>query len=96
VSESLQRTIKLRPDKLVWRQVGEEVMVLDTRTSEYLSVNKAGAVLWPMLLEGSTPSQLAMALVDEFGIDQARAEADAYTFLSALEEMGLTEEPAAP
>jgi hypothetical protein len=86
MAERTEGLLKLRED-LVWRQVGEEVMVLDTATSEYLSVNASGAVLWPLLAEGCRPEDLRRALVERFGIDQETAEGDTQRFLSSLEEI---------
>lgn len=81
--------VKVREDTVVWRQVGDEIMILDTGSSEYLSVNKTGAVIWPLLVEGSTMPHLVQALVAEFGVDQVTAELDAQTFVSSLDELGL-------
>jgi hypothetical protein len=87
--------VKLRSDNLVWRQVGNELMVLDTNSSEYLSVNKTGAVLWQLLLAGSTRATLAEALAESFQIDLTTAASDAEKFVSSLEDLGLLEPPPA-
>jgi hypothetical protein len=89
VVEDSDRLFKLRADNIVWRQVGDEVMVLDTASSEYLSVNLTGSALWALLLEGSTLSSLSSALVERFGVDQESAMHDASAFLSSLEQLGL-------
>lgn len=83
--------VKLRPDKVVWRQVGDEVMVLDTGSSQYLSVNPTGTYLWPMLIEGCPRPQLVQALVDKFDIDEQTASSDVEKFLSSLQDLGLLE-----
>jgi len=83
--------VKLRADDVVWRQVGDEVMILDTASSEYLSVNRTGAVLWPLLLEGCTRQGLATALVEQFQLDEATASADAGNFLASLAALKLIE-----
>jgi hypothetical protein len=86
MAETTQSLLRLRDD-LIWRQIGDEVMVLDTATSEYLSVNASGAVLWPLLAEGCRPDDLQRALVERFDIDQETAEQDTQRFLSSLEEI---------
>ena len=83
--------VKLRAGRLVWRQVGDEVMVLDTGSSQYLSVNKTGAVLWPMLMEGCSRPDLARALVDHYGVDDETAVKDTANFLSALAGLDVLE-----
>jgi Coenzyme PQQ synthesis protein D (PqqD) len=76
--------VKLRAGQLVWRQVGDEVVALDTARSQYLSVNKTGALLWPMLMEGSTRPDLVRALVERYGLDEETAAKDTADFLTAL------------
>ena len=81
--------IKLRTDNVVWRQVADEVVMLDTSRAQYLGVNKTGAALWPLLVEGSSRSALVQALTEHFGIDEATATADTDAFLSSLRELDL-------
>jgi hypothetical protein len=82
-------TFRLRTDELSWRQIDDEVVILDSSQANYLAINGAGARLWPALVEGATLEQLAGLLVEEYEIDPARATADANRFLAALSEQGL-------
>lgn len=91
MNQGNQSVVKLRTDDLAWRQVGDEVMVLDTNKSEYLSVNKTGSVLWELLLTGCTRADLARALAEHFQIDDTGATTDAENFVSSLEDLGLLE-----
>lgn len=86
MAQGTRGLLKLR-DHLVWRQVGDEVMVLDIDTSEYLSVNASGAVLWPLLTQGCRREDLERALVEHFAVDEATACADTERFLASLEEI---------
>ena len=83
--------VRLRPGQLIWRQVADEVMVLDTASSKYLSINKTGALLWPMLMEGCRRLDLTHALVDRYGLDEETAAKDAANFLSALAGLDVLE-----
>ncbi|HMK96373.1 MAG TPA: PqqD family protein [Acidimicrobiales bacterium] len=89
MAETNHDFVKVRSDDVVWRQVGDEVLLLDTSTSEYLSVNRTGSALWPLLMEGCRRGDLARALVERFGIEEATAANDAERFLSSLQELGL-------
>ena len=64
--------MKLRADRLEGREVDGELVVLDLGASRYLSVNAAGAAMWPLLLEGTDRGALEAALAERFGIDEAR------------------------
>jgi Coenzyme PQQ synthesis protein D (PqqD) len=82
-------TYRLRTDELSWRQIDDEIVVLDADRAEYLAINGAGARLWPALVEGASLEQLADLLVDTYEIDSERATADASQFVATLSDQGL-------
>ena len=85
-------TIKLNSDQLEWRDVEGEIVALDLPAREYVSINRTGAAIWPLLVAGATRAQLAEALVGEFGIDTEAAGRDADAFVSQLAARGLVDE----
>jgi hypothetical protein len=85
----MTETLRLREDRLEWREVNGEVVVLDIADSVYLSVNKTGSVLWPALVRGATSDELIQILRDSFSIDEAAAERDVDAFVSELTTRGL-------
>lgn len=80
---------RLRSQGLIWREVEEEIIILDMEASLYASVNAAGRMLWLRLAEGASLDELASALEGEFGLERTRARADAAAFLGALKSQGL-------
>lgn len=86
--------LKLRTDRIVWRAVEEEVMILDTTTSHYLSVNKTGTALWPLLVDGCSRTQLVDTLVESFAVDAETARTDVESFVGMLDGLGLLESAA--
>jgi len=81
--------LKLRDDELSWRQVGDEIIVLDLRSNAYLSINQSGIVLWEMLVDGSTPVRMTERLVSDYGVDEDRARTDVEAFVGMLTERRL-------
>ena len=77
-----ERRIRLRDKDLAWRALENEVVVLDLRTSMYLSVNQTGALLWTRLVNGATEEELVSVLLDAFDVRQERADADVAGFLA--------------
>jgi hypothetical protein len=80
--------LSLRADDLKWTATDEGVTVLDLRTARYLQLNRSGALLWERLSVGASLAELADALVQRFGIDDARARHDATEFVTTLRERG--------
>jgi hypothetical protein len=83
--------LRLRTDKLRWREIDGEVVAVDIPSSKYLSANGSGAILWQMLATGATLDSLAERLMETFGIDQDRAQGDAKAFVDNLAERDLLE-----
>ncbi len=76
---------------LVWREVEDDVIVLDVRSSCYLGVEGSGVLLWRALAEGATRARLRELLVGAFDVDEAVASRDVDTFVDALLARGLLE-----
>lgn len=88
----MEKLLKIRPDRVESRLVGNEVVALDLGSSEYLAINPSGAVLWPHLETGSTREELIDALSARFALPRKTAETDVDTFVSQLASRGLLED----
>jgi hypothetical protein len=74
-----------------WREVDDEVIVLNLKDDSYLRLNPAGAALWAGLELGATTGQLAEILSHRFGIGIDQARTEAFAFLQDCEKNGLIE-----
>ena len=83
--------MRLRAEALEWREVEGEVVALDVRSSQYLAINRTGAVLWPLLAAGTDRDALVGAVVREFDVDAETAGRDVDAFVAALDEQDLLE-----
>jgi hypothetical protein len=81
--------LRLREDALAWREIEGELVAVDVDASAYLGANASGTLLWQLLAEGATLPRLAEALVERFGIEPDRAQADAEAFVGQLTARGL-------
>ena len=84
-------SMKLRGDDITWREIDGDLVILDLRSSTYLTANASGSVLMRQLTEEQTLPQLVQALVDAFGIPAPRAQQDVQMFIDELSERGLLE-----
>lgn len=80
---------KLREDAVVWRTLDDQTVLLALDSSTYLQLNATGTLLWPMLVEGTTPAALIAALVAHFDVDADRAAADVDAFLDGCRRQRL-------
>ncbi|WP_444951683.1 PqqD family protein [Micromonospora ureilytica] len=80
---------RVDPDRVAWRDAGDEVVVLDTANSVYFGLDAAGALLWQRLVAGATSTELVSALQETAPVDRERARADVAAFLEDLRGHGL-------
>jgi hypothetical protein len=76
--------LRINSEEVVWREVGDEVVVLHMTTATYLTINGSGRALWNRLAEGATPEDLVQALIERYGIEPDEARADVQSFLDSL------------
>ena len=86
---------RLKTDRIAWRQVGDEVVVLDLSTSQYLSANATAGLLWRGLERGATRDELIAELTQEYEVDADTAAADVDDFLADCRARDLIEEDGA-
>jgi hypothetical protein len=81
--------ILARRDDLEARTVDSELVLLDLRTQTYMSLNKTGAELWPLMVEGSERPALVEALRTRHGLTREVAERDVDALVAQLADAGL-------
>ncbi len=82
--------MRIRSQDLATRRVGNDVMVLDLRTSQYFAVDGAGTLILQLLQDRDLPVDVIVTeLTSALAVDVDRARADAEQFLRRLDEAGL-------
>jgi hypothetical protein len=57
-----------------------------------IKLNESGLILWNKLVGGANEAELVQALLDEYDIDTAIAEADVKRFIGELRDAGAVED----
>ena len=86
-----------RKDGFVMRKVGERwVVVAVGEESKHFNgmvrMNDSGAFLYRQLEQEKTKEELALAMVQEYGIDEATAAKGVDNFLEAIADTGILED----
>lgn len=82
---------RVRAEGIATQDLGDEVVVLDLKSSSYLLLNATGAALWPALAKPTTIAELSVVLTDRFDVDEERATTGAAGFVHELLGLGLIE-----
>jgi len=68
-------TYELSQDYL-WKEIGDQVVVLHFESGRYYSLNPSGSVIWRGLLENQSADQIVEGLCSEFDVDEETALED--------------------
>ena len=78
-------------DRVSWRQVDKEGVILDLESSDYFSVNEVGVFIWEKLGAGETPKEIALAICEEYEVSEEQAQKDVLALIKELLKRKLIE-----
>lgn len=67
-------------------QLGQELVLMDTKTGDYLGVNVVGTHIWNLLQESKSVPDLVAELTSHFEVTETQCKTEVENFLSALEK----------
>jgi hypothetical protein len=79
------------PTHVMARQVGEDCVMLDLANGTYFGLDAIGARVWRLLGEGRSLQEVCDALVAEYDVTAAQAEADVTSLVAELAAHGLVD-----
>lgn len=77
------------PSTVFIQEVDEEVILLDTLSQEYFSLNEVGKNILDLISENLTHEEIVEELSQAYEIDKSQIESDLSNFIKALQEKGL-------
>jgi hypothetical protein len=77
------------PEQVIARPVQDEVIILDTRTNQYLGLNGPGAVVWSVLAEGGSATTAVEELLARYEVTDTMAQADVERLINDLQQLNL-------
>lgn len=76
---------------MISTQVGHEGVLLDLNSKEYYSVNKTGMVIWELLTQKKTGTEIAELIHAQFRVSLEDARMSTDRFVHSLASNGLIE-----
>lgn len=84
----MKNKIKLSNDIFI-QEIDEEVILLDTQTQEYFSLNGVGKTILSLISENLSHDEIVNELSNIYEVDKIQIEKDFVNFIKVLEEKGL-------
>jgi predicted Rdx family selenoprotein len=60
----------------LWKEVGDQVVILHYDSGRYFSLNASGSVIWKAALENLSQEQIVQRVCDEFDVNRETAHQD--------------------
>ena len=60
----------------VWKEVGDQVVILHLNSGNYNSLNDTASLIWKGLMDGLNPEMITKKLCEVFTIDEVAAKKD--------------------
>ncbi|MFN5608027.1 MAG: PqqD family protein [Bacteroidota bacterium] len=67
-------------------QLGQELVLMDTKTGDYLGINAVGTHIWNLLADSKSVQELVTELISLFEVTEAQCKTEVEQFLSDLEK----------
>jgi hypothetical protein len=67
-------------------QLGQELVLMDTKTGDYLGINAVGTHIWNLLADSKSVQELVTDLISRFEVPEAHCKTEVEQFLSDLEK----------
>jgi hypothetical protein len=77
------------PERIVYKKVGEEMVLLDFERGIYYGLNPVGARVWELLAEGKSTDEIIDLLTVEFDVEKTDAKCDVMALMDDLAANGL-------
>lgn len=77
------------PQTVFIQEIDDEVILLDTTTQEYFSLNEVGKNIIDLISENLTKDEMVEELSNIYEVDKIQIEKDLINFVKLLEEKGL-------
>ena len=74
---------------LVWSELDDEIIVVDTASGDFFSFNRTATEVWKGLEAGMAPDRIAESLADTYGISRAQAMTDVQDLIREFRDMKL-------
>ena len=77
------------PEEVVFRQLGDETVLVHLGSSEIFKLNETGTRLWELLSQGLAVASIQETMAAEYDVAVAELSAEIESLLASLSEAGL-------
>lgn len=80
----LTRHYKINKDKITYRIVDSEAIILNLDNRYYYSLNEVGTEIWELFTKGETAQKIIDIIADGYNVDKKKVKDDLIGFINEL------------
>jgi len=81
--------VRAIPQGIIFKKVGEEMVLLDFERGIYYGLNPVGARIWELFADGKSMDEIVDVLTEEFDVERTDAKKDVEALMDDLVANGL-------
>lgn len=86
---TLQSTISIVENRCIGSKIGEELMLMDLTTGDYININQVGAIIWELIQTPISVANVCQELMSKCEVDEITCQKDTILFLEEMLEKGI-------
>lgn len=88
-SITLDSAIRRSNKKLITNTLGDELVMMDMESGDYLGINEIGTAIWAKIESAIYVKALVVELLKEYDVEQELCERQTIKYLQEMEQQGL-------
>jgi len=88
---NLTSVVSKLPDNYIATDFGEETMIMNMKSGDYLNLNQIGTSIWNLLENPSSVENICLKLLEIFDVESATCQEHVMDFLQQLLEQDIIE-----
>jgi hypothetical protein len=81
---SLDSTVVRKDNNLMGGEMGNETVLMDMNSGDYLGLNEVGSSIWKIIVEPKSVSEICTELMEKYDVDAPTCEAETLKYLNQL------------
>jgi len=89
MSITLETVISRNESNFLANPVGEEIIILNMETGDYLGLNQVGSDIWDLLKAPTTVQKIIDQLIDRYAVDKQTCQTETMEYVDKINRLGL-------
>jgi hypothetical protein len=89
MSITLESVISRNESNFLANPVGDEIIILNMETGDYLGLNQVGSDIWDLLEAPITVQKIIDKLIDRYAVDNQTSQKETMEYIDKINRLGL-------